>query len=342
MGEHVSITHLLTETCGFVVPDLADAQVRERLTLQGLFIQLRSATALFRPGRVFSASLVHQALLARVLEVLAGRPIHLVLHELLHFMLRSASGTDPNVSDPHLQVTSHVFNYNARAALASPPEPLTDFLRLSCGHLHLSPIHLATILQEIESAHATTLKCQRVDIPYLNHSPGAEETPVGAGTGCHAYQGDWFGLDGPAIGQTLCARFHGTHRIAVVIGANAHAPHAIDTVRQELYRSLGLAQSPPRSHGQKSTPVSAGEAAGEYRGMTGGRIVVERLESDLLACAIFVALAGGKPVVLKLLDPGSGHWQPTTQLRPFNMGFFRDPDTQDPCILVGNTAYRKS
>jgi hypothetical protein len=186
-----------------------------------------------------------------------------------------------------------------------------------------------------ETRRARALQQSRVQMPAVAYATIAEEPPISAGLGCREFRSGWFGSNGATSGHSFHVRYHGTHRFALVLGTNAHAPAVCERVTREIARSLGIEIEVPSSPESGTLPDTR-ELAGRYAGTSGPDIHV-RVEGSELICEF--AERAKVSMRIRIEPNGRGFTKIATGL--WTLGFFMDA-RGDPCIVLNDISYRKA
>ena len=361
-GAEIRIAHLLSHTPGYSainsVPPTRGWSPNELL-----YERILSSEQLFEPGRVFSYQNSVAVLLSDIVRRATGRTLpELVDERILAVVQQLRRKRFPDECErPEEYALGHAWSQQeSRFVEKEQPfqiheiwEPavssricttVPDFLSY-CEQL----VHANGNVSGSESClsrRTVSEMCQTVVvIPRGSDNAGRGYVPTAYGLGLGQYFGGWFGHDGTMPGQSIGFRVLPKCGCAVVVGMNSGDGAPRQRVFDAVLSTLPTEESSP-------APIVSGwnkslaELQGTYIGRDELRVSVAALEHELI-----LSMSYKDRVLVRMIGSldDSGYFTPrktagvTGDLRGrICYTFFPEPGTNDPCLMMGVTALKKS
>lgn len=342
IGTAVHVQHLLSHTSGYQDLSLWHRDVRLKCQWSTLLEHLRDAPLLFKPGSTFSYSDTGYVLLAEILERALGESMEVLIRKFV--MEGFGLSHDTNVTPfPH-----HVLDLAARQFVVSGPMPRNEFWNRSVSPVSLSMRELLDVGVSLKAGERGSpagrnrsllarMVENRIPVPRTTGNFSNGRSPVACGQGCLIYDNGLIGADGPMYGQLCSLRIDPQFDLAMAVGFTAHVPGMRDLIVDSLVGSLKpSSEAAPQSH---FCELTSGDLAGRYVGPVGFEPVVSVSGKDLLV-ELVNTFTRDRTIVMISRDE-SGEWVVQGDSGPLLLGFFQDPASGTPCLLINLGAYRK-
>lgn len=347
----VSVRHLLTHTSGYLGLDILDARVKWSQTWPGLVEHLKRSPQLFQPGSVFNYEHSEHVILGEMLRRIVGKSaLQLASESILDPLNLAFSSRQDFPDDSEFAIKDHRYN-NAKKCFECVRTPAPgSFWASSLSEKMLSlsdivKIGEALLTGSMIGCSSADLFDDRIVLPAIYRSHGdAERLPVAVGHVLSRYSGGMLGHNGSAAGQSCALRMHVSKAAVIAVGINAWQPWARDEVISGICRALAIdtgnggTSDFPKS--RRVASVAAGfplrELTGTYLGNLGKEVMVTEEGDNLLK----IEIPRLKDGAFHIRKEENGHHSILAR-RPTNFGFFPDPASGAPCMILGLYSYAK-
>jgi hypothetical protein len=323
----VTMRHLLSHTAGYVPENLLDEAVRFGFTWPSFLEFLDSSQPLFSPGKVFNYTHSAYVVASRVLAQIAGRPVSQLIAEISRLDLAGLSADD--IAPGHA--------YRGREFATLEPVELAPFWDDSLEGTPLNITELANI-GECLLMHLTKQREHRpaTEMPMILpqvFGPVSEELPVAFGCGFARFRSGRFGLSSAIAGHTCAIRVGVHDRLSVALALNSNLPVVRDRLSNAIIQEVTASL-------QQFSPLELEDLIGFYQGTrdTGWRVELNHDTLILRRDPMRPGLRHVAPIQMRKNDRG--------QIIPIDnqlrapMGFFREPGTGTPCLMVGTSSHK--
>jgi CubicO group peptidase (beta-lactamase class C family) len=339
-GRSITLRSLLSHSGGYQQEDFADADVMTNYNWELFSQSFRHRKRLFEPGTVYDYSHSASVVLGEIVKRVTGITVkHLLFDTLFRGLLDNS---------PHeTRVAGHIVHPVSRNLVPVPPPRWSGFWNDSLGE---SPIRLSTVITVAErlldnEGHALILKeltSNAVRLPRLFGGRYAEDVPIAHGLGLARFANDTFGVKFTSPSETFALRIYPTKKIAVAVAINACQPAVRDFIVNKLINGLLSEDLCAVADRSNSGTFEAKELTGQFQGAINCSIVGSLENKDL------VFRLGSNPSINYQAVPPfifsqnkDNDWIPQRDANFLSMGFFRDPANGTPCLMIGDSAYKK-
>lgn len=350
-AHEILVAHLLSHTSGYQT--MLNGARREQYSWEAFTEHFASAPQLFRPGTVFSYSHTETVILERIIARICNQNGLDALRERILDALGLTAGDVASHDAKRLNSAHHLPDRRSRSFVRSAPASLCEFWRAALSTLTLSTSDLVTIGESLVAAGGPAVRnplplrescaaLSRAVVTIPNTTGGAwrERTALAYGMGCGCYGRGLWGRNAAASGQTLVLRYDPAASLVVAVGMNAHDPNILEQISAAILSSLGVPEV-RSAQSQRPPPdeLTAAELVGRYVGISGVDVAVSR-EGEGLVCVIGGEAGGAAmPVAMGLAADGS--WVVRSEAKRLALGFFREPHAGTPCLLLGQSAFKR-
>jgi CubicO group peptidase (beta-lactamase class C family) len=351
IGDEVKVWHLMSHAGGQCDIGFADLTSDRVFEWPEVVEMVKRAALRFMPGTVFSYSPLGMAILHVLLGRISDTAIIDVIRSQILDPLQLGMGSSRLGEISELDVASHVLVRSTQQICACAKrtrQPLAG----SPTDVAMSLPDLTTLVESIldrreaESGDDSRVACQvalalqhqTMAIPHVTSGSGFHSLPNSAGLGCAQYRSNWYGKNGPLAGQSLAVRYHSSHRMAVAVATNLSAPRVCHTIVDELLHSLGQPSIPPEPS-IIGDPCTSHDLEGDYLSSSEGVARITSLGKDVV-CEFSVGSTSS--LRLRMAMDDYNRWIVCAGSSQVPLGFFREPESGIPCLMVGPLAYKKS
>lgn len=349
----VAIWHLMSHTSGYRGLNLGDAEVAHSYSWSMFAEMFRNSVPLFKPGTVFNYGHMEHVILGEIVQRVTGESALQLIKDLLLRPLEVDVGTVlDDHRNPRACVSEHVRNPLDSKFYALRPTVFCDF-----WHASLSPLtvnlpdlvrlgeaimgmeHRRPDRHELPLRRAMQLALKQViTIPNTYGGPFSEQVPKAFGLGCAAFEGWILGRSGSGRGQTCSLRIDPQRLAVLAVGINAWDPHLRDAISERIFEalrggSISRAPYPPME-------LALEDFAGRYLGVPGQSAEVS-VDPTHVQCRLSDATSEQLPRTVRLERTPSGHLAVHAETEHHSFGFFRDPGTDAPCLMVGLQVFKR-
>ncbi|MDG2528906.1 serine hydrolase domain-containing protein [Caulobacter endophyticus] len=342
----VTPRHLLAHTAGYVEPEEPNARwAYDWARFVAFFPRRRQA---FAPGSVWSYTHTGYAVLARLAEQAAGRPIRDLLGELLLDPLGIRLGEPgARAGEDNRLMALHV--RSPRSGRFEPMRPPREagFLRFSISDYTISTRDLLALGRFLASgspgidagieAARLRMLAPVVEIAVQAGRDEVEHMPTAFGLGLGSYSG-LHGVNGSYVGSTCALRFDAATGATAAVTLNAWLPQARDLAMRKLEGFLR-----PRSADRAPSPVprldDLAPFEGVYKGLMLGSASLE-IRRDGLAFQCVVARLGAPDLQARLCVGAEGEVVVDEASPGFAISLETTPQGA-PVARVGASAYAR-
>ena len=326
----VQIQHLLSHTSGFLG---ASAAALRQFSWPEFCDFFAHTPRLFCPGSVFDYDHTNYFVLGEILRRTTGLCVIDLLRAVLFEPLGlEMSGTE-DVLDPH----------SARLDAFAPPPAARRPWSAAASGITMSTTELVSVLEATclcggedgtpgiwpASARSLYVDSQLIELPRVCMGTLREQHPAAWGLGCARYSAGVLGHNAITRRQTAGFRVSPRHRAAVAVTVSSWHPRTRDFVLDQILCMLG-ASAGQEPESAVALDMDDAELVGEYVG-SAGSIRIQRHTSGNYVCrGPFVPLMFGTDEAAQL-----------TVLGGRNLGFFRDPGSGAPCVMIDLNAFKK-
>jgi len=347
-GRDITPRHLATHTSGYQGINLVRAEDAYFYSW-GKFVEFfRNTTQLFRPGTVFSYEHSECVVLGEIVRRVTSKDVATLARE---WILAPLGMTTGSVKQDHGDAVRHVADhtYDPKAGCYKPVRsvPYCNFWSASLADMTIGLGDLARVGEALAGLSAcglgerTVIEARQPAIALPHHIGGdrSERLPRAFGVGCAQYENHLLGHNGSARGQTCGIRFDPVRSVVIVVAANAWQPYLRDVLLDSVAKAMGGAAAQPMP--TKCEPSwRLQDSEGFYISTTLGVTLRAQRQADRLSCTIHNDQAP-TPVSLMVLRDDSGRLVVQSDLSHLSVGFFHDPKSGGPCMLVGLNAFKK-
>jgi CubicO group peptidase (beta-lactamase class C family) len=341
----VTLEDLLSHTGGYQGPLMFGVNQRA-MEWESFSRDFARAEQIFRPGSVFNYENVGHVILGEAVRRVTGKS----MLDHIRTEVLAPLGIDPGSAagdyrDPTRYVGAHQFDGEGRPR-ALPPVPFGTFWGPSLANWTLSLGDLLSLGEALAlgrgpepfAAVRQVLTRRRISLPICVSHRYREHNPVHFTALCAEYADGWFGYAGSASGQTCALRFHPASGRVCIAALNIWAPVARDALMDQL---CGV-----RTHPEAGQPTEAiagmtiESLAGQYRG--GGNLI-RALEVDVRPDRVRLILGreGLQSPDLEFSIDADRRLAAMAQGPMPGVGFFADPASGVPCVMVGVSTLRR-
>jgi len=339
----ISLRHLLSHTAGYQGP-LMFGQSHRKFSWQPFTQELSQSKQVFRPGDVFNYENTGHVLVGEVVIRITGREISDLIQEMIFAPLNiSPGGPLTDYKNPERYVAPHQVSGGNARVLA--PSPFGPFWKASLADITLTLDDLLVIgeavlgrRKEVDFSCVRAALAERViALPHCVSGTSREHAPQFFNTICAEYSSGWFGYAGSALGQTCALRFNLDTGTVCAVAMNSWLPIARDALLDQLcnVRTHADAGGPGGNSG-----FALSDLAGDYVG--GGNIIRSlnvAVSGRTLCCTL--GADGLQAAPLNIAIDENGNLLPDPASLVPGLGFFPDPATGAPCIMVGIASLKR-
>jgi CubicO group peptidase (beta-lactamase class C family) len=348
-GKTVAVWHLMSHTSGFQGLNLADTATAYYYQWPTFIDFFRNTPQLFSPGSVFSYDHSECVLLGEIIKRITGQTMTGLLQERLFKPLNIQAGDIRNLgSDPKRFAADHLFNPDSKMFSKARAIPYGPFWHSSLSPFTLSLPEQVKIGESIIGISQPAapfparnamefVQKQVIKLPNTIGSRHPEQLPGAFGVGCAAYRGWLLGHNGSARGQTCGLRFDPKNKLVLAVGINSWQPFLRDKIINHIFGALrGQAIIPAPG---EPVEYELAQLSGRYIGPVGLECNVAAAK-DKLHCE-FVSQSASQKISILLKQDAAKNLIAATDALHHSVGFFRNPDNDDPCLMFGLVALRK-
>lgn len=342
-GAHaIRIRHLLTHTSGYQGLNISDPKTAYYYDWDKFTRFFAGTQQLFTPGKIFNYEHSEFLILGEALRSTANIHFPAVFRERFFEPLQlNAGAITEDANNPDFLVADHRYETATKRFIRVKTIPYGELWAPSLSRVTLSLLDLLKIVEPLLSKSPHELFFRRVaQLPHTFGGNHREQLPQFFTLGCAGYTSDLLGHNGSARGQTCALRFDPKKKIAVAVGLNAWLPFLRDTLLDQIFHKLS--SQPPKAqqgNGLHHPPMAWDDFSGRYRGTQDTEVTITR-EKQYLLCTL-ANLSSKQQFVIRMRQDGRGNLRLASDAQHYSLGFFFDPDTQTPCLMLGMNAYRK-
>ena len=325
----VTMRHLLSHTAGYVPENVLNPDVRFDFTWPLFLESLNASQRLFAAGKVFNY--IHSG------YVVAGRVLAQMTGKTVSRLIADVAGLDIDALSPEDIAPGHTYRMREKEFASVEPVELAPFWEDSLQGPPLNITELAQLGERLlrlvsrqreqrESVGAPMM------LPQL-FGPTGEEMPVAFGCGFARYRSGQLGLSSVMDGHSCMVRVGVHDKFSMAIAVNSGQPVVRDRLASAMTRAVGVSL-------RQFPALELQDLVGFYQGTrdTGWRV---ELNHDTLVLRRDPTRQGRRqvsPVQMRKNDRG--------QIIPIDnqlrtpMGFFREPVTGTPCLMVGTSSHK--
>jgi CubicO group peptidase (beta-lactamase class C family) len=342
--------HLLSNTSGYGTMGLRNEGWSASSTLTKLLEFVRCCPQIFTPGTVFSYQLDDYRLVAEIIRRVTGQEISVLIRQLILQPLGVDADTGQDAPRYRFDVPSRTFQALCLDETSSATDDGLPMESLTIEGLGAIAASLAGALPAARQQPACLTAAQwvlsrKTSIPFAPESPLSAHMFFAYGLGCGEYPDGTLGHGGMSDGQCCALRFDPRRQLALAITISANVPHVRDMLLSAILRLCG---NPPggREPPQRPRTFQADELTGRYfSGDHAACVEIQRRGAELICRIPSAATAqdAGRPdcapaQVTFLMENGTPVLHPSS--RQFAGVFFREPNSNTPCLMLGNRAYK--
>lgn len=349
-GKIISVWHLMSHTSGFQGLNLADTATAYYYQWPAFVEFLRHTPQLFTPGSVFSYDHSECVLLGEIIQRITGQSMADLYQERIFQPLGLCAGDIRKAaSEPDRYVADHIPHPEGKSFSKTRSIPYGPFWHASLSSFTLSLSEIVKLGEAIVGItqpaapfpSRTALEFvqkQVIKLPSTLGGKHPEQLPGAFGVGCAAYRGWLLGHNGSARGQTCGLRFDPKNKIVLAVGINAWQPFLRDKLINHIFGSLRGQAIPLASQDPLEYPLE--RLIGTYAGPLGVVCTVSNF-NNTLQCD-FGPQNSTRRMKVMLEQSDTGELRVATEALHHSLGFFKNPDNGEPCLMFGLAALRKS
>jgi CubicO group peptidase (beta-lactamase class C family) len=345
IAEQISLRNLLSHTAGYQRENFADPDVIAEYSWDELANSFRHRRMLFRPGTVFDYSHSATVVLGKVIERVTGRSAQECVEQMILGPLNL-----PARGNAAPKVAGHMFHPVSRRFVPVDKVGWAKVWTDSVNSRTLDVTSLVAIgdaLLKHRLPHAARtfegLTSPAIELPKLYGGACREEMPVAFGMGMATFPTGLYGASSTTPSQTCALRVHPQKQISIAVGINACQPFMRDYLLGKLMNSLLPQDLISVSSRNWADAFSFADLTGLFQGGLNstlkGTIEGEELWLRIGHNPSVSRSASKQPIVF--IHDENGHVVPKADLQFLSMGFFREPETATPCLMIGGNTYRK-
>jgi CubicO group peptidase (beta-lactamase class C family) len=355
-GDRILVRHLLSFTSGYQDVNILDPDVSEDYTYDDFASSVNDRIMLFRPGTVFSYSHTASVLLGKIIESVTREDAWSAICRRVLDKL-GVSTSEPDTHPEKAYASAHLLSVPWKSDVAIDAVTLSKPTRVSWGDLwkvslggpsitisDLVKIGAAIVegSSVLSSQSREWLLSSTVVLPGVFRGQDSEEPFSSFGLGCGQYPTGIHGFKSSSTsGQSIAVYFDIIRGIVIGVGVNADSNHIRDYVGKKLYNSM-LPEDAQTSE-KPIPPYDIADLTGIYEGAQFHTIQANTEEGQLRL------RFGHNPAYshdtvkafFSVTQDDEGHLVPAAPLIDLSVGFFPDPDSSLPCLLVGGMSYKK-
>jgi CubicO group peptidase (beta-lactamase class C family) len=343
-AREIQLRHLASHSSGYQGLSIANPQVAYLYSWEKFSAFLRNTPQMFAPGAVFNYEHSECVLLGAVIQRVTGVATREWIRQRIFDPLGLRPGTlkgDTEAAADHA-IDAATGQYRRIRSV-----PYAQFWADSLSDLTLSTWDLATFANALAQADACKLdphairQCRRqlVHLPRTIGGNRSEQAPLSFGFGCAEYAGGLLGHNGSGRGQTCSLRFDPDRDAAIVVALTAWQPHLRDWLVNRLAAEF-LPAPTPAAAASFDGSWDAADLEGTYTSCVQGTSAVVRRNADSLTCTINNATANTR-LSLTLVQDDTDSWRMQSDAGHLAVGFFRDPQSDARCMMLGLNAFKR-
>jgi CubicO group peptidase (beta-lactamase class C family) len=345
-GSDICVAHLLSHTSGYQGVHIGLPEIALSYSWQKFLALLSTGEQLFEPGTVFNYEHTEYVLVGEIVRRITGSEIEDLFRQRIAAPLHAQLGSSRrDLQDPDAEVIDHVFDRRSGRHVRARRLNYCRFWTASLADLSISMPDMAALGHQILCGAAggafsarpiNLMRRKVVDLPTTFGRFRRERIPESYGLGLACYEPDVYGHNGSTRGQTSALRIDAARGLSVAVGMNCWRPdlrdRAIDSVLAEL-RGTDL----PVERGSSSWRFS--DLVGMYLGAVGMTVRIKEADQALI-CELKTP-ESSQALVIKISRSSTGALQIEDTIPYLAIGFFREPTSLDPCVMIGLNTYRK-
>jgi CubicO group peptidase (beta-lactamase class C family) len=356
----VHVRHLLSHTSGFQPPGREWLQAYGGRNWNAFVNFFRKTGPLFEPGSVFNYHGFDNVILRRILESLTGRKFEELASETLlrpfgiEFVAAPAAPSsraglaENHVWDPDIreyrqqQATERSITPASRdeSAIAMATSAMAKL-----GQLLMDwTVGRGSPVDEWPYPAANLLTTPVIAVPCTKQTIWEQRIPTAFGLGCAQYEDGSFGFVGSSTGQCSAIHFDPQLSLVVSVGINARAVRVRDGIVASIFRSVRkAAHMVVESGADARSAVPDADVSGLYV-CAKDDATINVVDADSRVLLRFIRRGAedheSAPIVIHRSSqdrPG----QRLTSAPRIPVCFFREPQTNESCLMYGWRAYRR-
>lgn len=334
-ADEIRIEHLLSHTSGYQEENFVDPDVVFNYSWPEFTTFFADAIQLFTPGTVFSYQHSNTVILCRIAEHVSGRS----MADLITERVSGSLGIGHRSWTEDDSVSAYVLDPQARKYLKVKEPHLCDFWQGSISNQRM------TLRQLVEFGRRYLPRWMdrsfEVALPRPIHGARPEELPISFGRGYARYRNGSVGLSSSSLIQSCGLYVFPEAEIALAVGLNTPQPYLRDLISKKL---LGALLDPAVECASSELMQPRPESLqGQYQGALYATI---RVHWDGQFLTLHPGPNPAAPVNIQetrivLASDDRGQISPTTDLGPVSLGFFKDPTTGEPALMVAGSSFKK-
>jgi hypothetical protein len=171
----------------------------------------------------------------------------------------------------------------------------------------------------------------------------SEEIPAAFGLGCAHYATGTYGISSSTASQTCALRINPQKKIAVAVGINVCQPFYRDFLINKLMNALLPEDATTRADENAADTFSLEELEGTFQGALHNSLDAS-IENGQLLLRLghnpsMSSSARNQPIIF--VKNNDGHIVPKNDMQFLTTGFFREPRSGSPCLMIGSSAFKK-
>jgi CubicO group peptidase (beta-lactamase class C family) len=347
-AQEIQIQHLASHTSGYQGLNIANPEIAYFYSWKKFAEFFSGAPQLFRPGTVFNYEHSECVILGEIIRRVTDTPTDEMMRQRIFEPLRLKAGRiKSDSSQPRFHVADHGLDASTSRFKTLRTVPYSAFWLSSLSDLTLSTSDLLVLGREMIDASRSKisreaiLACRRplTQVPATVGGAQREQMPLSFGAGCAEYAGKLWGHNGSARGQTCAFRFSPIHDLVIVVALNAWQPYLRDWIVNRIADAVRKSE-PHSSNRAHRSDWKFDELEGTYTGCVQGTTLVAQAEPDKLTCQVTSKGRAAALVMEVTCDP-EGCLAVKSEAPHLSLGFFREEDTDTPCMMLAMNAFKK-
>jgi Beta-lactamase len=340
----ITVAHLLTHTAGFQGPMIANGGHRG-FTWEKFEAEFHAWPQIFDPGAVFNYENLGHVIVGKILEIVTGESVPSLLKRYVFDPLEISPGeAAKNYRDERTFVSPHRIDGGAISSIF--PVPFGKMWEGSLADISLTVSDFLTIGEAIvgldkrvDFSDARLAMGSRVlMIPQQASGIHREHVATYFNLVCAEYKSGWYGYAGSALGQTCGLRVNLENGTACVVAMNAWLPIARDALLDKI---CGTQTHPEAGLQVGNNNIDFAAVSGSYVG--GGNVIRSVAVVEMPAGELEFRFGedGVEIPTFRLKMAENRNLVPDPKSTNPPVGFFREPGSRRPCLLVGMQALRQ-